>query len=251
MTENEKDIQLLQLDPDALILKYQGSVRSAVERYVWLGMFSRAEAEDTIQNVNEELLRRVPTILRNYDQRSLFVTYFLAVIRNICLTLHKESKMQYQPLGGADLEDSSANQVFDRLAIGEALAGLREVIELYHHDKPRLIILLRIYFRLPLDEKTVLSAYPDCPIEEISKVLESLGEDVALKEERELLELVAPFLNSMEGKSTSSGGYRHWIGEKVREILPLLRVRLGVPGFDLDALGLLFETLTLRSEDKK
>lgn len=251
MTENEKDIQLLQLDPDVLILKYQATIRLIVERYVQLGMFRQRDVNDIVQSVNEQLLQRIPTILRKYDGRALLVTYLSTVIRNICLHLHNESKMKYQPMGAADFEDSGAIRVFDRIALGEALAGFREVIKLYHDDRPRLTILLPLHFRIPLDEETIISAYPGAPRELARRMLESLGKDVALKEERELFSLAASFLNTIEGKTTSGDGYQHWLERRIPDIILLLRARLGLPGFNRESLRSLFEALAVHSESQK
>ncbi len=251
MTENEKDISLLHSEPSALILKYQETVRFFAERYVRSGMFREAEIDDIVQSVNEGLLRRIPSIVEHYNGTATLIAYLSAIIRNICLQLREKQPMQLQTLGTMDPGDPTADRMFERLAIGDAVRVLQEVFELYHGDKGRLIILLRLWFRLPLDKTTILMAFPKARRRLIRRILEALGRNVGLKTERGLFVFAAPYLNELEKKRTSGDSYRRWLGERIPEVLSLLQARLHAPGLDMESLRTLIEAMTLQFEDRK
>lgn len=248
LTQNQKDIALLQNDPGALVLRIQGSVLSIVAKYIASGMFSPAERDDVTQAVMEELLRRMPRVQKNYDGRALLTTYLSAIIRNICLQMHKDRKIDIQPLESLDFEDvSGTNRPLEQLVLQDAINGYREIVELYHCEKSRIIVLARIHFRLPLDEMTLLWAYPKSPKSWRKSVLQVLGSKAGELKEREIYGLAAPFLNSIERNTTSADGYRHWMRERIPQLVDLLRRRLGSPTFGVDSFQLLLETMSLQS----
>ena len=249
MTENEVDIRLLQDDPHALILKYQKVVRNMVARYVHSGLFKASEFDDAVQSVNLHLLSQIHSMQRNYTPRSRFVTYLSAVIRNSCLRQSEIRPPAVAFLGHIDPIGQSGEKVFQALALAEAVDALEDIVLLFHDERPRLTVLLRLHFKMPLTARIILLGFPKCRKRLLKAILEVLGANIGSKMDHEIYDLAAPFLNRLEGSHTSGDGYRHWFGERIPDILRHLRTRLDIQEFTTDDLRLLVERMGLQSED--
>lgn len=89
---NATDLDLLRSDPRGLLVRHQETIGIIVHTYVRSGMFHPADAEDVIQQVNAELLEKLPRIRAQFNGSTLVRTYLSSIIRHICLNLHKKRR---------------------------------------------------------------------------------------------------------------------------------------------------------------
>ncbi len=247
MTENAQEVHLLQTDPHALLIKYQPTIRIIVRRYIGSGMFKASEFADVVQSVNVTLLTRMPTLQRQYNNTSLLRTYLSAIIRNICVRLRSEQE-DHMTLGDADPEGYDGEKIWERLAVRDASRAFAEAIALYGSQRGRLIVYLKLYYKLPPDVGDLLSAYPACTPTDAGKAADMLGRNISAKTEQEVFSSATALLNKLERKSISAGGHRHWASEKAQEVAELLNVRLPGAHFDKQDLGTLLEMISLHSD---
>jgi DNA-directed RNA polymerase specialized sigma24 family protein len=247
LTENEREWALLRADPGALVLKYQETIRIIVRRFIGTGMFSAREFEDVVQSVNAGLLSRTSSMQRNYSGRSLLATYVSAIIRNICLKLRRAAGPPMPTPGDLDPEEPDSDNVFSAIAIGETSAALAEVLDLFHTEKGRLRLLLKVHFKLPLTSDDILASFPGCKSRDVRRILALLGRDLWRRSERELYSDAASFLNEREGRSTTPDAYRRWTSEKISEILSLLGSRLPEARLTKEDLRTLMENQSIQT----
>jgi hypothetical protein len=247
MTDNEHDIHLLNTDHHAFLMKYQKVIRINVARFVQSKYFVQSEFEDGVQSVNEQLLKRLPSIQKNYDSRSLVVTYVSVVIRNICLQVKSADRPGNVARGHVEQVEMPEDTILGSIDIALAVQKLQRVLLLFHTDRPRILLLLPLKFGLPLTSATILSAYPGCPKPMLSMLLEAVENIRDARTSAQIFELVVPFLNHMEHTTTGADAYRHWLDERIREIRALLQSALGASELSIEDVRTIVEAMWLRN----
>src|SRR5208283_4651008 len=172
MTENDKDIELLHSDPYTLILKYQETVKIIVKKYILTGVFRSSDFEDIVQEVNSALLIKIPAMQIQYNGMSLFRTYFSVIVRNICMKEHAKINMEIT------IEQKDITGRIDRACVEEKIIfekeiqRFRAILSLYYRQRPKLLLCLKLHYRIPLTPEDINLWYPKCSSPERSILLE-------------------------------------------------------------------------------
>jgi DNA-directed RNA polymerase specialized sigma24 family protein len=241
MTENERDIELLRSDFGRLIVKYQGTVRIIVGKYVACGLFQHTETDDIIQAVNDSLLQRMPQIRSQFTGSTLLRTYLSAIIRNICL---KEFHAKRRAPPNIPLDEASLGRPdgsFDRALIREEITRFRNILLMYHGELPKLRICLKLYFRLSISRHDVLDWYPRCSKRDLEFLLESFGGNYEAFLETNVFQLFAAVINRAEKKRNRPHAIQRWTNRRVNEILELLNGDSPAGAHNRETLRILFE----------
>lgn len=241
MTENDKDVELLRTNPMQLIVKYQTMVEIVVKKYIASGMFVASELDDIVQSVNESLLAKLPAVQRHYNGTALFKTYLSSVIRNICLKLYHRNKKQEKTVELVESLQSDPEEFPDRHSIDHAVSKFRVIVDLYHSQRPRVLLCLKLYFRLPIVAQDITSLYPRCIPTDLKILLRSFGETYDTMNENKIYEIVTPIMNKYEEKSNSPDALRKWTHSKVQAIIRILNGHPRRFNFDKETLQILVE----------
>ncbi len=236
----DPDYEILLSDPHQLLVKYQELIRSCVWDFVGKGVFRSNQIHDVVQNVNEELLRRIPGLQAGYNGSFLVRTYVAAAVRNICLRI-REQQNKAVPLRLLEEDElpSSPESEKDRYSIDQAKRLLHAIILQYGRKRPKLIISLKLWCRLPLTEQEVLDWYQDCPEPTLQQVLGLFGDGYAGRSDWEVFQLATGFFNLAAEKENAQDALRKWTIEKVNEIIELLNGDPPMRTFDKDSLQIL------------
>ena len=239
--ENTRDLELLRNHPQDLIINYQPIIGIIVRRYISTGMFEHGELHDVIQTVNEHLLVKLPIIQKQYNGTTFVRTYVSAIIRNVCLKMHEKETRALKPVPLGDPPDKPI--LTDSFAIEHARQLIKAILQQYNHRNqlPKLLLFLKLRFRVPLLESDILSWYPSCPKAKITLLLEKFGDEYEQMHENEIYHEVTPVANRAEGKSNTEEAMRKWTQSRITEIIELLN---GTPEkwhFDEDSLKVLME----------
>jgi RNA polymerase sigma factor (sigma-70 family) len=225
MTDNDRDVELLMSDPNALLLKYQETVRIIVKKYIEGGMFRAAEFDDIVQEINVSLLAKISAMQRQYNGKSLFKTYFSVIVRNICLKAHrrgdKDIDFIQEDLSGYFVENAHER----RSAIEHEVRRFRTVLSLYDTQRPKLLLCLKLYFRIPVNPEDIRLWYPECSGEDQALFLRHFGLNYDQLSDIDIYKIVTPIMNRNEKRSNSVDAIRKWTDSKVREIIDLLNGR--------------------------
>jgi hypothetical protein len=237
----DTDFALLQTDPKGLVLAYQGMVEVIVRKYISSGMFSGGSYSDVVQTVNAELLERIHGVRANYNGSTLVKTYVSAVIRNICLKLHKKG-MYGKPFDPPVTEKLlTPVDMVDRYSVGQARRAYWAIMQQYRRDLPKLTMCLKLRYQIPLERKDIFHWYPECSPVLISQLIAHFGGNSVHLTEKDTYALVTPIFNAAEKKNNTPDALRKWTASKILEILNLLNGSIPHAAFDEGSLRILVE----------
>jgi RNA polymerase sigma factor (sigma-70 family) len=222
MTENDKDIELLRSEPHSLILKYQETVKIIVKKFIIAGIFTAGEYEDIVQEVNVALLTKIPAMQSQYNGMSLFRTYFSVIVRNICMKEHAkiDTEIILDQEGIIGFIDNT--HVEEKIAFEEEIQKFRSILGLYYRQRPKLLLCLKLYYRIPLTSEDINLWYPKCSPLDHNILLENFGSNYDGKNDGQIYAIVTPIMNKNEKKDNSADAMRKWTDSKIREIIEML-----------------------------
>jgi DNA-directed RNA polymerase specialized sigma24 family protein len=250
MTENDRDIELLHSKPEKLVAKHQKMIQAVAKTGLKNGWVPASEIDDAIQTISLELLGKMEAVRKNYDGRALLRTYLSQIAMNICKRYHKtKSPIQRS----AESLDSlpSRELVFDGVLIDEARDRFRAILLLYGHRLPKILLFLKLFFRIPIGSGDVLKCYPQCRNRDLDLLLRLFSGDYSSMFDRQIMEILTPFVNKMEKSSTSPDAYRRWIALIIGEICDLLNGDPPTARFNRETVSLLFEDYCFRFSEKE
>jgi RNA polymerase sigma factor (sigma-70 family) len=222
MTENDKDIGLLRSDPHTLILKYQETVKIIVKKYILAGVFRTSDFEDIVQEVNMALLAKIPAMQLQYNGTSLFKTYFSVIVRNICMKEHaktnREVKIEQKDITGF----IDRAHVEEKIVLEKEIQRFRAILSLYYRQRPKLLLCLKLHYRIPLTPEDINLWNPKCSFSDREMLLENFGSNFDGKDDVEIYKIITPVMNKNEKKSNSIDAVRKWTDSKISEIIQLL-----------------------------
>jgi RNA polymerase sigma factor (sigma-70 family) len=222
MTENDRDVELLRSDPQALVVKYQETVKIIVKKYIQSGMFKAIEFEDIVQDINAALLIKIPAMQSQYNGKSLFKTYFSVIVRNICL---KEHRRAWKEVGIVQEEVRSVfeqNPVEKKDVFEQEVRRFKTVLSLYDRQLPKLLLCLKLFYKIPISPEDIRLWYPACSAEDHALLIKYFGSSYHQMSDLEIYRTVTPIMNKNEEKSNSVDALRKWTDSKVREIIQVL-----------------------------
>jgi len=222
MTDNEFEVSLLHADHNHLIVLYQPIVAIIVRKYIGSGLFHRDEFDEIVQTVNERLLSKMHTIRAQYNGTALLKTYVSSIIRNICLRVYEENKRHSH----RHLPDESSipdpHSLHDHYVIEHEREKFRTILTMYHKQRPKVCILLKATFRLPVSEHEVQRWFPMCTSGEAKEIGRQFSTDYQSMTDGDIYRFLTPFLNKWERKKTTHDALRKWIDSRISEIITVL-----------------------------
>ncbi len=236
-----QDVALLNSRPERLILKHSDAVRIIVKKYISLGMFRPSEYEDVVQSVLESLLEKIPAMRSQYNGSVLFVTYLSSIVKNICLGLHKTSTRRVHTVPLYEIASSDHTPDHEVRVVDDAVKRLRTILVLYDRKLPKVLLALKLHYRLPITEGDLQSWYPDANNRDRTTILRAFGKYFEHVRDPELFRRVTPILNRLEEKSNQPDSLRRFITVTIGDILRLLNGTPARYAYDEDSLSVLVE----------
>jgi DNA-directed RNA polymerase specialized sigma24 family protein len=239
---NSADTALLRTDPHELLVRYQSTIRLIVKSYIRSGMFYPHELDDIVQHLNKELLEKLPRIQGQYNGMSLFRTYFSNIVRHACLDLH--TKRQSEPhflrlFGATELVDENTPE--DTVLIEHDILVFRAIMGQFHSERTKLLLCLKLMYRLPITRFDVVNWWPRCPEHDIDALLSAVDAGGVALTHKDVFALLQPLVNNAEMNHTSADSIRHWVDVRITLILRLLNGSPPTSAHNRETLGILFE----------
>jgi RNA polymerase sigma factor (sigma-70 family) len=240
-TENEHDVALLKDDPGALVALYQGMIKNIVMHFVTSGMFRFADVDDVMQSVSLELLSKMHVIRRQYDGSVLLKTYVSSIVRNFCLRL-KQTRKSVEVTAPLE-EDALAEPVSAdrRVLLKEAIERLRTVLEMFDRQLPKLLLALKIYYKIPIHRDEIAVWYPGSEQLVRDELAGLIARTPADPQRTRTYEKVAPLINALEGKHNTPDSFRKWTWDNIGKVVDLLNGGFRDANFDRESLRELVE----------
>lgn len=208
-----------------LLVRKQPKIRSIASIGIRNGFFDMDDLEDAIQEINKRLLEKSSHIQQNYNGLSTVDAYLQTVIyhefckyaRTLQQKREKVDRLDDKLAGMADRGISS----FDEMVIGDEIKRLDAIFKLYPRQRFRLMLLIKILSRVPIDENDIDLGYPRTkPVFQqliIKKINELLNcADVDLFRE------FATFLEENQIDHLKPESLLHFTRDKIKEMVNLL-----------------------------
>lgn len=163
MDENGYEIQLLKTNPNNLIVHYQPIIKIIVNKYLYKGFFSPSNKDDLTQQINEQLLIKIPKIQAQFNGKVLLKTYFSVIINNICYDMGTKNKVpQFQELNEtySTKTYTSPVETMSRIIIKNEFDRLDKVFKLYYQTQGKLIFCLKAFFKIPIVQDDIEKCFP-------------------------------------------------------------------------------------------
>ena len=225
MTENDRDVELLRTDPRTLILKYQETIKIIVKKFIRDGFFKAPEFDDVVQDVNLALLGKIPSMQAQYNGISLFRTYFSVIVRNICLKYRQNIDRIIVAEEDENVSIETPVSIGEDFVLKDEARRLRTILILFDRHLPKLLICLKLHYRIPLEEKDVILWYPRCKKADVEMLMSHFSRVFESMTDSEIFEIITPIMNENEGKKNTSDAVRKWTDSKIHEIVRLLNVK--------------------------
>ncbi|MDH3252367.1 MAG: hypothetical protein OEM41_06210 [Ignavibacteria bacterium] len=241
MTENEYEVALLHSDPRTLIVRYQEVIAIIVRKYIGSGLFSGDDHDEVIQSVNEALLYKADVIREQYNGTALLKTYISSIVRHICLKIHQEKKREAVLVRLDPGLPADPRSLDDRFVVDHEVEKFRLILRLHHTQFPKLCLLLKLTFRIPVSEDEMYRWFPRCDPVDVQLVVGSFGVEYGSKTDREIYRVMTPVLNRLEGKANTEDAVRKWIDYRIQEILDTLNGKPPTASHTRESLKILVE----------
>ncbi len=216
------DIYLLRSDRDEFIVRCQRIITIVVKYFIKSGMFEPAQYDDAMQSINEEFIKRLPSIEKNFDHRVRMSTYVSVIIRNICLRIYEreQSDMSTVSLSTIDLPYDEGNSA--SLILDDELERLKLALSMYGAQQYKLILCLKVYFRLPVSMTDLRQCFKKSNGTELHTLYSAFGSDYDHSRESDNFSALSPFMNKEEENLTSGDSLRRWTVEHLVKLIALL-----------------------------
>jgi RNA polymerase sigma factor (sigma-70 family) len=241
--DNKEDLDLFLRNPNEFLLRYQETLQIIVKVYIQSGMFRAQDMDDILQTVNEELLRRFPTVRARFNGTTNLRTYLSAVVRNICISHYRADMKTPHVVQLNETLYLRQVDVTGRYDIEHARHVFRAILKEfdYKSELPRLLFCLKLKYRLPIQREDVLAWYPGCSKENLNHLLEGLSGDYGPLTDKEISRLITPVLNRADNRENTPEAIQRWVRERISNILDLLNGSPPTAAFDQETLKILVE----------
>jgi len=214
-----------------------------VMKFIRSGGFSYQEKMDIIQTINEEILLKTHKIIDQYQGKSKFRTYLAIIIQNICYEILRKKKNNIEvEIEKVNLTDEETLSPQNSIIIQQEILRLKNALEFYYKQKDKLILCLKLKFRIPHSIIDFQQYSVKITQEEFNQFENAVNPYIETTD-LSIYQALVKICNKHEKKENSSDSLRKWISLKINELIEFLN---GVPpasNYSEETLQILFEKL--------
>jgi len=245
-----KDIILLYKNPGKLVEKYQNTIEIIINKFIQSGFIKYTDKDDFKQDINEQLLIKIPKIQKQYNQKCYLHTYLSAIIRNIILEKIRKNKSFNEANNSAVHSDQIIyNNAINNLTITDEIERFRTVLILFNKQKEKLELCLKFIFRLPITEQDIFQYFENLKKADLKINFHKLNDEENLTDS-DIYSILTGIINAKENKSNTPDAIRKWIKSKLNEIIGLMNGNPKRANYDKSSLELLIEKYFNKKERK-
>ena len=240
-SENEIDERLLREKPGELVVKYQGIIKIIVKKFISSKMFQSDDFDDVVQQVNEDILRKVHLIQRGYNGTALLKTYFSAIVRNSCLKIREKKQKTAMMVPLEETHVLETEDFLDEFEIEYALKRLERVLTYFDRKRGKVVLCTKLYFQIPIDRGDIVGCFPRCSENDTAFMLEAFEPREVEMTAKEIYHIITPILNKYEEKENTDDAVRRWTEDRIQEVLSVLNTPPNGSNFNKESLKILME----------
>ena len=244
---NQRDIELLKNNPYQLILELQGLIDIIINQFIRYGRFNFAEHKEIKQQISEELLNRISKIQSQFQGKSLLRTYISVIIRNICNEIiRKKGNINFISFEEINVNMASSETI-NTLLFEEEMDRLKKAMNFYYKQKSKLILCLKLKFKMPFDHEDFKSVFKDIARSEFEKFI-CLVNPYEHCPDKAIFIALTDIFNKYENKKNMPDTLRKWINFKISELMDVLNGSPPSSNYDEETFQILFEKCFYKEE---
>ena len=240
-SENEADERLLKEQPDKLIIKYQGIIRIIVKKFIASQMFRPDDFDDVVQAVNEDILKKIGIIQKQYNGLALLKTYFSTIVRNSCLKIHEKMRKEMRTISLEEAHPVEEEKVTNDLEIAHDIKRLDRILQYSHKKRGRILLCCKLYFQIPIDREDIFGCFANCKENDVVFLLDRFEFNIKKKSSNEVYQIFTPILNKYENKNNTEDAMRRWTEIRIFELLKVLNASPNRSNYTKESLKILME----------
>lgn len=236
----DPDRELMLKDPSALVLKYNEMIRIIVLRCAGRRLQVGEGIGGLVDTVTSELMLRMSSIQAHYNGTSLVKTYVSAVVRNICLAMwaNRPPTESLEGIGHLSIPHTS---IAERHSINQARSAFRAILLQYGRTLPKVIVCLKLKFRMQLENEDILRWQPGCEERVLSDFFVDYRSWPDSMTDMEVFERCRSIFNLLQRNETTADTIRRWTTSKIAEIAETLDSSIPGAHFDEESIRILTE----------
>jgi DNA-directed RNA polymerase specialized sigma24 family protein len=210
--------------PQTLVMIYRKLITGFIQRL----HRRQKEREDIIQELLTRFLAdKIFRIQKKYDanfsQMPSFTSYIMVCVRNIYIDIVREGKFlmlkrDSEPMRLREMEFSTAETPLQNALLEEEYAKLKDILQLHPSCQGKIILCLKLKFRLTVYSADVKRCFPNCSPDDIAQ----LGRDFRTKKDRDMFKAIIGVFNRHEANPVQADTLRKWIENKITVIIDLM-----------------------------
>jgi DNA-directed RNA polymerase specialized sigma24 family protein len=212
---------ILDKNPHTLVMIYNKLISGFIKR-----LHRRPEEQEEII---QELLTRflADKIFKiqikydaNFSKMPSFTSYFMVCVRNIYVDIVREGKFlmlkrDAKPMTAREMDFSTADTPLQSAILEEEYAKLQAILQLYPACQGKIILCLKLKFRLSVYSSDVKRCFSHCASDDIAQ----LTQDFRIKKDRDLYKTIVSVFNRHEEHPVQADTQRKWIENKITIII--------------------------------
>lgn len=235
------DISVLRSDPDAFILGCQKIIRTNVKLYIASRMFSANDEDDIVQTINEELIKKLQTIATQYKSNARLLTYMSVVIRNTCLQIYKQQEKHLTTTPYPEIPPARHSNPLNDMIITDEVRRLQTIVELYHRKRFKLVLCLKLHFRMPVLERDIRNYFPAITKEDKDMLISTFFTAYDTMSVEDVFETIGPMFTKYDGVTTTWKSIRRWTLDHIGRVIILLNGDPPQRAYNEESLKILFD----------
>lgn len=254
LCNDAEDRQFLQQYKPQLIRKYKPQMAHILTNEMDKRGFPPAHFNHLLEELQGSLTEKLAKgKLHQFEEKSLFRTFFHRVIRNATIDLLRKEQKH---LGNVALNEgiNPFSKNFDT-TLTQRSKSLGILLKMMPKaERKQFEFCIQAIYRLPLDANRIYALYPNCPSNLQAQIHHAFGDNYVELSKGELWAQIVYFLTELEGKKQGLTKLKEWIErEKVKMVSTLLGEPLSQKTLNREAKNLLdhyFETLVHKFYEK-
>lgn len=220
-------------------------IKKVVVRYVGKKSIPIREKKDVEMAIMEKYLNQREKINASFQNKSSVTTYYIAIFNRMCCEVIRNNSNHWYSITESDKEEVHESNVSHSLESAKALIIKNEVKRLstvfmfFNKEQSKLLLFLKYYFNLKIDDKDIISYS-----KENFKTIKSILNRSDSISQAELYNVLAEITNLVEDKQVKGDAIRMWLNKNIDLILLRLNFN-NESNHSKDSLKILMDTAGL------
>ncbi|MCG8697003.1 MAG: hypothetical protein MI922_03030, partial [Bacteroidales bacterium] len=222
-----------------------------VNSYIKKGLINYSDKDDFKQDINEQLINKIDSIQRNYNQQFLFTSYLSTIISNICLGIINKSnrvkKIEYQE---RHENKHASDLLINNIYLKQEIQKFDTIIKLFYYKKFKILLCLKLLYKIKVEFMDFKNYSVKINKVAYRKFMKQLG-SITIGQKNDIYQQLASLFSRVESKKVNSESVRKWISSRIDEMIRLMNGAANESNYTKETFQYFVEYYFKHNEDGK